>query len=365
MRTPGRDAGGQAGGVEAVSAAAGWRDEGAGGAGSGEGGPRGTGSPRWVAGVDVGGTNLRVGLVPFEGRALDVVRRERTEPERGPAHLAARVAAMLESAVAEAGGGVVAGIGVGCPGTLDRRAGVVRESPNLGWRDAPLGDLIAEAAGLPVTLDNDANCAAYGEWWRGAGRGANRLVGITLGTGIGGGIVIGGEIYHGASDAAGEVGHMSVDFGGRRCACGSRGCVEAYASGPAVAARAAEGLSGAPDSRLAAMVDGGGGRVTAELVCEAAAAGDPYAISIMTETARILAVAIANLIHLLNPDVIVVAGGVTAAGDHLFRPLAEEVRRRAFPSAAGACRIVRARLPDTAGMIGAAGIFRRAVHGHG
>lgn len=346
-----------------------------GGARSGDpgGAPRGGGSgdrgrgpaarPRWIAGVDIGGTNLRVGLVPFDGGEPDAVRRERTLPGRGPAHVVARVADMLHGAVGEAGRGAVAGVGVGCPGPVDRGAGIVLETPNLGWQDVPLLDLVAEATGLPVTLDNDANCAAYGEWWQGAGRGAERLIGLTLGTGIGGGIVLGGEIYHGASDAAGEVGHMSVHFEGRLCACGSRGCVEAYASGPGIAARAVEGLEGAADSSLAMIERNGSGRLTARLVFEAAAAGDGYAAEILTETARILAVAVANLINLFNPEVIVIAGGVTAAGEHLFGPLRDEVRRRAFPSAVGACRIVQAELPGTAGLIGAAGVFKRAKYG--
>ncbi len=318
---------------------------------------------RWIAGVDIGGTNLRVGMVPFAGGAPEVVVRERTRPERGPEQVAARVGRMLRDAVGEAGKGAVAGIGVGCPGPLDRKAGVVLETPNLGWRNVALRDLIAEATGLPVALDNDANCAAYGEWWQGAGRGAERLVGLTLGTGIGGGIVIGGEIYHGASGAAGEVGHMSVDYGGRPCACGSRGCVEAYASGPGIAARADEGLAAGADSRLAATARNGRGAVTARSVCEAAAGGDAYAARILRETAGILAVAVANLINLLNPDAIVVAGGVAAAGDHLFGPLVDEVSRRTFPSAAGVCRIVPAQLPDTAGVIGAAGVFKHAAYG--
>ena len=321
------------------------------------------GAPRWIAGVDIGGTNLRVGLVPLEGGPPGVIRRERTRAGQGPAHVAAKVADMLRSAVGEVGRGGVAGIGVGCPGPVDRGAGMVLETPNLGWRHVPLRDLVADATGLPVTLENDANCAAYGEWWQGAGRGAERLIGLTLGTGIGGGIVLGGEIYHGASDAAGEVGHMSVDFDGRLCACGSRGCVEAYASGPGIAARAVEGLADAADSSLAGIARTDGVRVTARMVCEAAGGGDGYARRVLAETGRILAVAVANLVNLFNPDVIVVAGGVTAAGDHLFRPLRDEVRRRAFPSALGACRVVPAALPGTAGVIGAAGVFKGAVYG--
>ena len=320
--------------------------------------------PRWIAGVDIGGTNLRVGLVPFEGGPPQVVRQERTCQERGPAHVVARVVAMLRDTAREVASGGVVGIGVGSPGPVDREAGVVLETPNPGWRNVPPRGLIGEATGLPAALDNDASCAASGEWWQGAGRGADRLIGLTPGTGIGGGIVIGGEIYHGASDAAGEVGHMSVDFAGRPCVCGSRGCVEAYASGPGIAASAAEGLADGADSVLGAIADRDDGRVTALTVCEAAAAGDGYATGVLAEAARILAVAVADLINLLNPDVIVIAGGVTAAGEHLFGPLGLEVRRRAFPSAVDVCRIVPAELPDTAGMIGAAGVFKRTVYGH-
>ena len=334
------------------------------GAGPGDSHPDMAAPPRWIAGVDIGGTNLRVGLVPFEGGRPIAVRQERTRRERGPAHVVARVVAMLKNASRQIEPGSVAGIGVGSPGPVARKSGVVLETPNLGWRNVPLRDLIGEATGLPVALDNDANCAAYGEWWQGAGRGADRLIGLTLGTGIGGGIVIGGEIYHGASDAAGEIGHMSVDFAGRLCACGSRGCVEAYASGPSMAARAVEGLANGAESVLGIVTAGARGRVTARTVCEAAAAGDGYAAGILTDTARILAVAVANLVNLFNPDVIVIAGGLSAAGEHLFGPLGREVRRRAFPSAIDVCRIVPAELAGTAGMIGAAGIFKRTVYGH-
>lgn len=333
---------------------------------SGDSGRREAVSPRWIAGVDIGGTNLRVGLVPRAGGPPVEVRRERTRPEGGAGRVVERTAAMLRDAVAGAGAaaGSVAGVGVGVPGTVDHGAGIVRETPNLGWRDLPLRDLVGEATGLPAVLENDANCAAYGEWWQGAGRGAERLVGLTLGTGVGGGIVIGGEIYRGASGAAGEVGHMSVDFAGRPCACGSLGCVEAYASGPGIASRAADALPGGDGSLPGGIASGGGAPVTARTVCEAAAAGDARASRILAGAARVLGVAVANLVNLLNPDVIVIAGGVAAAGDRLFGPLGREVGRRAFPSAMEACRIVPAELPETAGVIGAAGVFRQSTCGH-
>lgn len=322
------------------------------------------GGTRWIVGVDIGGTNLRVGRVPVEGGAPPVaVRRRSTRPASGSGQVLERIVAMIRESVAEAGRDNIAGIGLGAPGPLDPESGVVAETPNLGWRDYPLRDLVAEACGLPATLDNDANCFTYGEWWMGAGRGCRRLVGITLGTGIGGGIVIDGEILHGASGGAGEVGHMSVDVRGRRCACGSRGCVEAYASGPAIAARAVQAIPAGSDCILASLVDGDLDAVTAEIVSEAAAAGDRHAGEVLRDTAGILATAVANVIHLVNPEAVVIGGGVANAGERLLGPLRREVGRRVFSAHMRVCRILRGELGETAGVIGAAGVFRRARHG--
>ncbi|HEX9105801.1 MAG TPA: ROK family protein, partial [Longimicrobiales bacterium] len=257
----------------------------------------------------------------------------------------------------------VAGVGIGSPGPLDRASGTVIDTPNLGWRNFPLRDLIANAVKLPATLDNDAVCATYGEWWLGAGRGTKTLVGVTLGTGIGGGIVIDGEIFHGASDSAGEVGHMTIDSNGRKCNCGNYGCLEAYASGPAIALRAREGIDAGAQSVLPDLVDGKLEAITAATVYEAVLVGDSYANEVMRETAKILGAGIASLVNVLNPDMVVIAGGVTQAGDHLFVPLRAEVRRRAFTSAVEACRIVSAELQGTAGVIGAAGVFKREKFG--
>lgn len=321
--------------------------------------------PRWVVGVDIGGTNLRVGRVALEGGAPPArIRRWSTRPALGPDRVLDRIVAMIRESVAEVGRDSVAGIGLGAPGPLDTESGVVAETPNLGWRDFPLRDLVAEACGLPATLDNDANCFTYGEWWMGAGRGCGHLVGITLGTGIGGGVVIDGEIQHGASGGAGEVGHMSVDFRGRPCACGARGCVEAYASGPAIASRAAEAIKDTGGSILASLVDGDLDAVTSETVSEAAAAGDRHAGEILRDTADVLAAAVANVIHLFNPEAVVIGGGVANAGEQLLRPLRHAVGRRVFGTHMRACRILRGELGDAAGVIGAAGVFGRAHPGH-
>jgi glucokinase len=278
---------------------------------------------------------------------------------------------MIETSISkvltESGGArdQIAGVGIGSPGPLDRKTGIVINTPNLGWRNFPLRDLISNGAGFPATLDNDANCATYGEWWLGAGRReVQTLVGVTLGTGIGGGIVLNGEIYHGASDAAGEIGHMTIDSNGRRCKCGNYGCLEAYASGPAIALRAVEGMEVGAETTLGDLVGGKLDQITAATVFEAAAEGDAFAEEVVKDTARFLGAGVANLINILNPEMIVIAGGVTRAGDHLFAPLRAEVRRRAFKSAEERCRIVPAELPGTAGVVGAAGVFKRETFGY-
>ncbi len=328
-----------------------------------------SGAPRWIVGVDIGGTNIVVGVVPLEGGQPAGLRTLPTEAVHGPAFVIKRVAEMVEQAIEEClasqGGSSadIAGVGIGSPGPLDRETGIVINTPNLGWRDLPLRDLLSEAVGIRAELDNDANCAAYGEWWLGAGRDVDQLVGITLGTGIGGGIVLDGEILHGASDAAGEIGHMTIEFTGRKCKCGNYGCLEAYCSGPNIAARAREGIEAGSESILTRLAGGDPDRITAATVYEAAVQGDAYANEVMFETAKILGAGVANLINVFNPQAVVIAGGVTRAGDHLFAPLRTEVRRRAFRSAYDACRILPAQLPDTAGVIGAAAMFKKAAFG--
>ncbi len=328
-----------------------------------------TAGKKWIVGVDLGGTNIVVGVVPIEGGEPLAVASLPTEPTRGPKHVVDRIVWMVQeaiSSVVSTQGGTrqdVAGVGIGSPGPLDRGTGTVIDTPNLGWRNFPLRDLIANAVKLPATLDNDAICATYGEWWLGAGRGTKTLVGVTLGTGIGGGIVIDGEIFHGASDSAGEVGHMTIDSNGRKCNCGNYGCLEAYASGPAIALRAREGIEAGAQSVLPDLVEGKLETITAATVYEAVLLGDQYANEVMRETAKFLGAGIASLVNVLNPEMVVIAGGVTQAGDHLFVPLRAEVRRRAFASAVQACRIVSAELQGTAGVIGAAGVFKREKFG--
>ncbi len=322
---------------------------------------------RVIVGVDLGGTNVVVGGIAEDGSASYALARERTPVQLGAEAVVDLIVRMIRRCIDEtrraAPDAEVAGVGIGAPGPLDTAKGLVIVAPNLGWRNMPLRDRVAGAVGLPTTLDNDANCAILGEWWQGAARGARFVVGLTIGTGVGGGIVLDGRLYHGVHDVAGEIGHTSIDLNGRRCKCGNYGCIEAYASGPAIAARAVEGLEAGATSRLADYVHGDLAALDAEVVYQASREGDEFAQEVVRDTARFLGATVANVVNILNPDVVVICGGVTQAGEQLFAPLREEVRRRAFKPAVAACRIVPGSLPGTAGVYGAAATFTAQTWG--
>ena len=318
---------------------------------------------RYVVGIDIGGTNIVAGTLAEDGSELLGLVSEPTFSELGAEAVLTRIVKLARASMAAARGKEIAGVGIGSPGPLDTKTGVVLLTPNLGWTNFPLRDRLAKSLGLPATLDNDANCAIFGEWWRGAARGANHVVGLTIGTGIGGGIVLGGEIYRGVSDLAGEIGHMTIDVMGRRCKCGNDGCLEAYASGPAIAARAVEGIRPGADTSLPGYVNGDLSKITAQVVYEAAHDGDEYAREVVKDTAKFLGAGVANIINIFNPEVVVICGGVTLAGDRLFVPLRAEVQRRAFKPAVDVCRIVPGELTGTAGVYGAAAVFVKRTWG--
>jgi len=320
---------------------------------------------QYILGVDLGGTNIVVGAMPVDGSREIAVRSEPTHAQRGAEGVVDRIVAMMVQTMSDviatekAQAADFLGAGVGAPGPLDREHGIVVIAPNLGWRDFPLRDAISARIRLPVTLDNDANCATVGEWWRGAARGARNVVGLTIGTGIGGGVILDGKLYHGSSDVAGEIGHTTIDSTGRYCRCGNYGCLEAYASGPAIALRAREALERNEESKLRTMVSGDLTQLTAAIVYQAANDGDALANEIVRDTARFLGTGVANILNMLNPDVVVLAGGVAKAGERLFEPLRAEVKRRAFKPAVAACRIVPGELDGTAGMVGAVATFKQ------
>jgi len=316
---------------------------------------------RFVLGIDIGGTNLVVGSVAEDGSALHALDSEPTHAEAGQTDVLDRLITLAQRTIErtrqEVSGADIIGVGVGAPGPLDTKRGIVLLTPNLGWVNLPLRQIIHERLGLPAALDNDANCAVLGEWWMGAARGTRNAIGITIGTGIGGGIIVDGKLYHGASDCAGEIGHTTIDTEGRRCKCGNYGCLEAYASGPNIALRAVEELKAGAVSRLADYVGGDLRQVTAQTVYQAAHDGDQLALEVVNDTAKFLGVGIANLLNVFNPEVVVVCGGVTLAGDRLFDPLRREVARRAFKPAVSVCRIIPCELSGTAGVYGAAKVY--------
>jgi len=303
-----------------------------------------------------------VGAVRRDGGEVIGDHSRPTDPTRGPDAIVEDLEVMSQytRGLVQAAGGQVIGLGVGAPGPLDTARGVVLLTPNLGWVDMPLRDRLAEATGLATVLDNDANCAILGETWIGAAKGARYAIGMTIGTGIGGGIVLDGRLHHGAADCAGEIGHMTIEMNGRRCGCGNYGCLEAYASGPAIAVRAVEQLQLGAESGISAMVAGKLGLVTAQVVFGAAQDGDEVALEVVRDTARYLGTGVANLLNIFNPDMFVIMGGVTQAGESLFEPLRREVARRAFRPAVESCQIVPGALGGLAGVYGAARVFLNA-----
>jgi glucokinase len=308
-------------------------------------------------GVDLGGTNLRFGLVREDEKIISR-RRTGTMAAEGVDIVLERLTGGIQTLArkAEADGMKIAGIGIGVPGIISAKDGIVRVSPNLpGWEDIPLRARLMESFPYPIHVENDANAYALGEYWFGAGKGSSCMVCITLGTGVGGGIILGGDIWRGADGMAGEVGHITVNPDGPLCPCGNRGCLERYSSATAVIEMAGAAVAGRGNTALKGLKKVGL-PITAEAVADAAKKGDRVACRIFAEAGKYLGIAIADLINLLNIECVVIGGGMAGAWDLFIGPLKEEVSSRAFKIPAKRCRIVRGRLKDEAGILGAAGL---------
>jgi glucokinase len=318
----------------------------------------------FAVGIDLGGTNIKGGLIACDGA---VVARTSvpTEVEGGVDHVIDRIASVVGTVIRDGGATreQVAAVCVGSPGPLDHETGVIHEAPNLRWFGVPLADLLADRVGLRVFVENDANVAAFGEAWAGAAMNFDCVVLLTLGTGIGGGIVINGQVWRGVTGVAGELGHVPIDYNGRPCNCGSRGCIEAYASATAVAARMREAVEAGGESVLRDRVLAGED-VDAKAIHDAAVAGDPLSRRIMEETGRFLGIAVAAFVNIFNPNYVVLHGGMVDAGEMLLGPLREEMSGRCFESAQTGLQIVPSALKGNAGIVGAAGCaFMRAGNG--
>jgi len=278
----------------------------------------------------------------------------RTEAARGPEDGFRRLAALIERVCAQAGVAPreLLGIGVGCTGPLDVERGRVQNPYTLPtWDDAPLMDFLHARFGLPGALLNDAQSAALGEFWNGAGRGVENLIYITVGTGIGGGIILGGKLYRGIDGLSAEVGHQVIDLDGPPCYCGARGCLEALAAAPAIKRAARERAT--PDGRMLALAKGDPERLSPRLVYLAARQGDEAARAILHQTGHYLGVGIANLLNVLAPDVVVLGGGVMQGWDVIAPPMLETVHARGTMIPFDKIRIVPASLKLNAGVTGA------------
>ena len=311
---------------------------------------------RFFVGIDLGGTNIKAGVVD-EQAGVRAKLTIPTEGQGGPDHVIGRIGRAVEEAIRQAGvaRSAVAGVGIGAPGSMSHKDGVIILPPNLpGWRNVPLRDRVRQLVNLPAVLENDANAAAWGEFWAGAGRDVKDMVMFTLGTGVGGGIIVEGRILRGHFDNGAELGHMIVQPGGRPCGCGQRGCLEAYASAAATARRTIEALEAGQASSLRARWQAGQ-PIESQHVEQAARAGDPLAERIWDEACLYLAIACVNVQHFSNPQRVVLAGGMTGAGDFLTTRVRKYLAEQTWHAAQDQPEITVAALGNDAGFIGAAG----------
>ncbi len=302
-----------------------------------------------VVAVDLGGTLIRSALINEKGEMLARAQRE-TLAQEGPE----AVIGGIEASIRDVARGSEA-ISIAAPGPLDPWKGIVHQAPNLpGWREVPLADILHRAFKVPVYLNNDANLAALGEHRFGAGQGVNDLIYLTISTGIGGGIISQGKLLLGAKGLAAEVGHMILEPEGPPCGCGGRGHLEALAAGPAIARRAVEEVEKGTETFITRLVKGELSKVTAKVVAQAAQEGDPLANSIFKEAGFYIGLGIANLLHILNPQLVILGGGVSKAGDLLFDPVRATVKARTMVSYQERLKIVPAALGADVGLLGGA-----------
>lgn len=314
----------------------------------------------YYIGLDLGGTNVKCGVVDAERRVLSHLSIPTDATKGHKAVVEAMGHAALEVAK-KAGVPIekVAGIGIGAPGPLDMRRGILRAAPNLpGWKDVPIRDGVTKVTGRPAVLENDANAAAFGEFWAGAGRreGIRDVIMLTLGTGVGSGLIVDGNLIHGAHDLGAEAGHMLVVPNGRPCGCGQNGCLESYASATAATKRVIELMRGGESSVLLATYERDPGKITAKDVFDAAKAGDVLATRVVDEVATYLGIACVSLCRLFDPQMIVFAGGMIFAGDFLFDRVRKVFQKQTWKVVESKVEIVPAVLGNDAGFIGAAAV---------
>lgn len=307
-------------------------------------------------GIDVGGTNVKIALVDKNGKII-YSNSVPTYAKMGYEYTVNNIKQAIKDLMKETNTTAkdIDGIGFDFPGQVDYKTGVVKLAPNIpGWVNVPIAQMIEEEFHIPTRIDNDVRCAALGEMKFGAGQGCENFVCITVGTGIGSGLVVNGQLVRGASNAAGEIGHIKLQMkDGLICGCGDTGCLEAYASGPSIVAMAQDYIKGGKSTKFREMAAAEGGEITPYMVAKAAEAGDPVAKRIFAIVGEYIGIGLTSVINLLNPEKVIIGGGVAEAGDLLLDPIRKTIKERAMVVAGSAVEIVPAQLGNSAGVIGA------------
>lgn len=307
-------------------------------------------------GIDVGGTNVKIALVDKSGKII-YSNSVPTYAKMGYEYTVNNIKQAIKDLMKETNTTAkdIDGIGFDFPGQVDYKTGVVKLAPNIpGWVNVPIAQMIEEEFHIPTRIDNDVRCAALGEMKFGAGQGCENFVCITVGTGIGSGLVVNGQLVRGASNAAGEIGHIKLQMkDGLICGCGDTGCLEAYASGPSIVAMAQDYIKGGKSTKFREMAAAEGGEITPYMVAKAAEAGDPVAKRIFAIVGEYIGIGLTSVINLLNPEKVIIGGGVAEAGDLLLDPIRKTIKERAMVVAGSAVEIVPAQLSNSAGVIGA------------
>ena len=316
-----------------------------------------------VIGVDMGGTKILSAVIDAEGNILGTAKVP-TKADRGPSVVIDRIADSIRKAIDKSGVAPtsIEAVGIGAPGPLDPATGVVIFAPNLRWKNVRLKDELEARVGFPTFVDNDVNVGTLGEHVFGAGKGFQNVVGIFVGTGIGGGIILQGELFHGASKTAGEIGHIIVKAGGPRCGCGTRGCLEAIASRTAMTKQFRKSIKKGQKSVLSELTGGDLTAIRSGVLAKAIRLNDKLTLKVIKKTTKYLGVGIGSIVNFLNPEMIVLGGGVVEALDDTFLDdIRVAAEKYALPNTLSGVQIVPAKLGDNAGILGAAALARQRI----
>ena len=318
----------------------------------------------YVVGVDMGGTKILAAVINAEGEIVQQAKTA-TKPKKGPHTVIKRIARCIREAIdsAKLKSSQIHAIGIGSPGPLDPETGVIIFAPNLGWSNVPLKAKLEANLRIPTFVDNDVNVGTLGESAFGAGQGVKNLVGIFVGTGIGGGIILDGKLFHGLNKTAGEVGHMIVKANGPRCGCGNFGCLEAVASRTAITRDLQKAIiKKGQKSKLTKLNGGKLDQIRSQAIAKAVKRGDKLTIKVMQRAGKYLGISVASIVHFLNPEMVVLGGGVIEAmGDNLLDPIRQAAAKYALPTTMDGVQVVEATLGDNAGVIGASVLARQRL----